>query len=192
MGRLSPLERGAKRAGRHPASGAPRRLPDHIFVLRIWLTSGCLLLDAGREDPCPPSLGFLGWQPVLCENPRFLGLDFLVFPWILSAESRLINALHEIFSRILFLFILSSRNELSKRSHQIRQAERMDCSWRHFTFISDFPQDIYRPNSSDPLHPKANRYERSAFEERAQFPRISPTSWPNGLVLRCSEGPNRC
>jgi hypothetical protein len=39
------------------------------------------------------NLGFLGRWPFRCEAPRFWGLDFLGFPWILSSESRLINGL---------------------------------------------------------------------------------------------------
>jgi hypothetical protein len=38
-------------------------------------------------------LGFLGPWLFRFENPRFEGLDFLGFPWILSFESRLIIGL---------------------------------------------------------------------------------------------------
>jgi hypothetical protein len=38
-------------------------------------------------------LGFLGRGLFRFENPRFRGLDCLVFSWILSSESRLINGL---------------------------------------------------------------------------------------------------
>jgi hypothetical protein len=38
-------------------------------------------------------LGFLGPWLFRFENPRFRGLDFLGFSWILSSESRLINGL---------------------------------------------------------------------------------------------------
>jgi hypothetical protein len=48
---------------------------------------GWLLLDGGRDAVRRPGLGFLGTSPFPYENPRFWGLDFLGFPWILSSET---------------------------------------------------------------------------------------------------------
>ncbi|MFZ0601647.1 MAG: hypothetical protein WAN05_09870 [Roseiarcus sp.] len=47
-------------------------------------------------------LGFLGASPFGGENPSFWGLEKLGFPWILSAETRLINGLRGIFGEKLF------------------------------------------------------------------------------------------
>jgi hypothetical protein len=54
-------------------------------------------------------LDFLGPWRFCFENPRFQGLDFLGFPWILSSESRLINGLHGIFAEKFFSTLFSWR-----------------------------------------------------------------------------------
>ena len=61
-----------------------------------------------REGPAPPlkgrsgRLGFLGGWPFGCENPSLRGLEKLGFPWILSSETSLFNALHGIFAEKKF------------------------------------------------------------------------------------------
>ena len=49
---------------------------------------------------------FLGPSLFRLENPRFRGLDFLGFPWILSSETRLINGLRGILVEKFFLVFL--------------------------------------------------------------------------------------
>jgi hypothetical protein len=54
-------------------------------------------LGSGGDIGAVDRLGFLGSRLFHCKDPRFWGLDFLGFPWILSSESRLINGLRWIF-----------------------------------------------------------------------------------------------
>jgi hypothetical protein len=61
-------------------------------------------------------LGFLGPWLFRFENPRFRGLDFLGFPWILSSESRLINGLRginrgKIFHAVFFSWAFAAPEE---------------------------------------------------------------------------------
>jgi hypothetical protein len=90
-------------------------------------------------------LEFLGTPPFRCETPRFWGLDFLGFPWILSSETIDINGLHEIFSAQFFVAPLSSRKSRRNGGATIQHAKRTDCSWGNLTSISDFLQEIVAP-----------------------------------------------
>jgi hypothetical protein len=64
--------------------------------------------ESDQRPSCggPASLEFLGPCLFRFENPRFRGLDFLGFPWILSSESRLISGLHGIFAEKFFVALL--------------------------------------------------------------------------------------
>jgi hypothetical protein len=73
-------------------------------------------------------------------------LDFLGFPWILSSESRLFNALRgesvaNFFAR--FLLCAERRRDGSPES---RPVEVQDCSWGKLNLVSDFLQEmVVRP-----------------------------------------------
>jgi hypothetical protein len=65
-----------------------------IVVESAWLLGGAgATLGPGRPD-----LGFLGLRPYGNENPWFLGVEKLGFPWILSSESSILNGLRWIFA----------------------------------------------------------------------------------------------
>ena len=92
---------------------------------------------SGRSD-----LGFLGPSRVCCENPRFWGLEFLGFPWILSSESRLFNGLCGINREEFFLPLFGVAKERSERQPTIWRAKGTDCSRGKLKLISAFLQEI--------------------------------------------------
>jgi hypothetical protein len=68
-------------------------------------------------------------------------LEKLGFPWILSSESRLINALHA-KNQIIFLAAFTLAKERRTGYLWSWHGERTDCSWGKLSLISDFLQDI--------------------------------------------------
>jgi hypothetical protein len=69
-------------------------------------------------------------------------LDLFGFPWILSSESRLINALREIFAEKFFLALYPLSSHRRGANHRFWKAKAQKCSWGELNSISDFPQDI--------------------------------------------------
>ena len=79
------------------------------------------------------------------ENPRFRGLDFLGFPWILSSETRLINGLHGI-NRENFFVALFPRRWMHNRVSQVEAMRRRQVLHGGYpTSHSGFPQAIAIP-----------------------------------------------
>jgi hypothetical protein len=76
------------------------------------------------------------------KTPRFEGLEFLGFPWILSSETRLINGLHGIFAEKFFVTpfapwrVRNAKTEGRWRGY----AEAQKCSSSELSVDSDFLQ----------------------------------------------------
>jgi hypothetical protein len=87
-------------------------------------------------------LGFLGWWPFRCENPRWDVLDFLGFPWILSSESRLFNGLRGIKQGKYFQALLVAFKAAGDGTLQSWHADGQDWSWGKLNLVSDLQQWI--------------------------------------------------
>jgi hypothetical protein len=90
-------------------------------------------------------LDFLGPWLFRFENPRFRGLDFLGFPWILSSESRLINGLHGIFVEKFFVALFAPWGvEAAEEGRRPGCAESQKWSSRKLNLDSDFCNELLR------------------------------------------------